>query len=87
MGSWRKAATGSAGKIATDIRLAGDSARHHDDGSEAGLFTPVSRRGFLAALAIAAGLGLMGASDALAYAAVDFGQEPAISDQAKTAAT
>lgn len=73
MGSWGKATTGSAGKIATDSRLAGDSSRHHGDGSEAGLFTPVSRRGFLAALAIAAGLGLMGASDALAYAAVDFG--------------
>ena len=73
MGSWRKAATGSAGKIATDTRLAGDNARHQGGESETGISTPVSRRGFLAALAIAAGLGLMGASDALAYAPVDFG--------------
>ena len=73
MGSWRKAATGSAGKIATDTRLARDNARHQGGESETGISTPVSRRGFLAALAIAAGLGLMGASDALAYAPVDFG--------------
>ena len=70
MGSWKK---GANGEKATDARLAGDAALLNDGKSDTGLFTPVSRRGFLAALAIAAGLGLMGASDALAYAAVDFG--------------
>ena len=70
MGSWKK---GANGEKATDARLAGDAALLNDGKSDTGLFTPVSRRGFLAALAIAAGLGLMGVSDALAYAAVDFG--------------
>lgn len=70
MGSWKK---GANGEKATDARLAGDAAPLNGGKSDTGIFTPVSRRGFLAALAIAAGLGLMGASDGLAYAAVDFG--------------
>ena len=51
----------------------GNEGRSHGDGSETGISTPVSRRGLFAALAVAAGLGIMSSTQAYALAAQNFG--------------
>lgn len=51
----------------------GNEGRSHGDGSETGISTPISRRGLFAALAVAAGLGIMSSTQAYALAAQNFG--------------
>lgn len=48
--------------------------RSHGDGSETGISTPISRRGLFAALAVAAGLGILSSNQAYALAAQNFGR-------------
>lgn len=54
-------------------KATGNEARPHGDGSETGISTPISRRGLFAALAVAAGLGIMSSTQAYALAAQNFG--------------
>lgn len=54
-------------------KATGNEARPHGDGSETGISTPISRRGLFAALAVAAGLGILSRTQAYALAAQDFG--------------
>lgn len=51
----------------------GNDGRQHGDGSETGISTPISRRGLFAALAVAAGLGILSRTQAYALAAQNFG--------------
>lgn len=55
-------------------QLTGKGGRSNDGKTETGRCTLVSRRGFFAALAIAAGLGFMSRTEAYALAAQDFGR-------------
>lgn len=55
-------------------QLTGKGGRPNDGTTETGRCTLVSRRGFFAALAIAAGLGFMSRTEAYALAAQDFGR-------------
>lgn len=54
-------------------KATGNEGRSHGDGSETGISTPISRRGLFAALAVAAGLGIMSSTQAYALAAQNFG--------------
>lgn len=54
-------------------KATGNEARPHGDGSETGISTPISRRGLFAALAVAAGLGILSRTQAYALAAQNFG--------------
>ena len=68
---------GSRGAIvnnATGVQPTGNEKRSHHDESGFGDSAPVSRRGLLAALAIAAGLGIMRKTRAYALAAQNFGR-------------
>lgn len=51
----------------------GNEGRPHGDGSDTGISTPISRRGLFAALAVAAGLGVLSSTQAYALAAQNFG--------------
>ena len=51
----------------------GNDGRPHGDGSETGISTSISRRGLFAALAVAAGLGILSRTQAYALAAQNFG--------------
>lgn len=51
----------------------GNEGRPHGDGSDAGISAPISRRGLFAALAVAAGLGILSSTQAYALAAQNFG--------------
>lgn len=52
----------------------GNEGRFLGDGSETGISTPISRRGLFAALAVAAGLGILSSNQAYALAAQNFGR-------------
>ena len=68
---------GSRGAIvnnATGVQPTGNEKRPHHDESGFGDSAPISRRGLLAALAIAAGLGIMRKTRAYALAAQNFGR-------------
>lgn len=54
-------------------KATGNEGRPHGDGSGTGISTPISRRGLFAALAVAAGLGIMSSTQAYALAAQNFG--------------
>lgn len=54
-------------------KATGNEARPHGDGSGIGISAPISRRGLFAALAVAAGLGIMSSTQAYALAAQNFG--------------
>lgn len=54
-------------------KATGNEGRPHGDGSDAGISAPISRRGFFAALAVAAGLGILSSTQAYALAAQNFG--------------
>lgn len=54
-------------------KATGNEGRPHGDGSDAGISAPISRRGLFAALAVAAGLGIMSSTQAYALAAQNFG--------------
>ena len=54
-------------------KATGNEGRSHGDGSVTGISAPVSRRGLFAALAVAAGLGIMSSTQAYALAAQNFG--------------
>ena len=60
--------------MAAGTQLTGKGGRSNDGTTETGRCTLVSRRGFFAALAIAAGLGFMSRTEAYALAAQDFGR-------------
>ena len=47
-------------------KATGNEGRSHGDGSETGISTPISRRGLFAALAVAAGLGILSRNQAYA---------------------
>ena len=51
----------------------GNEGRPHGDGSDIGISAPISRRGLFAALAVAAGLGILSSTQAYALAAQNFG--------------
>lgn len=55
-------------------KATGNEGRPHGDGSDTGISAPISRRGLLAALAIAAGLGIMRKTRAYALATQNFGR-------------
>lgn len=54
-------------------KATGNEGRPHGDGSDAGISAPISRRGLFAALAVAAGLGILSSTQAYALAAQNFG--------------
>lgn len=54
-------------------KATGNEGRSHGDGSVTGISAPISRRGLFAALAVAAGLGIMSSTQAYALAAQNFG--------------
>lgn len=54
-------------------KATGNEGRSHGDGSDVGISAPISRRGLFAALAVAAGLGIMSSTQAYALAAQNFG--------------
>lgn len=54
-------------------KATGNEGRPHGDGSVTGISAPISRRGLFAALAVAAGLGIMSSTQAYALAAQNFG--------------
>lgn len=54
-------------------KATGNEGRPHGDGSNAGISAPISRRGLFAALAVAAGLGILSSTQAYALAAQNFG--------------
>lgn len=54
-------------------RATGNEGRPHGDGSGTGISAPISRRGLFAALAVAAGLGILSSTRAYALAAQNFG--------------
>lgn len=54
-------------------KATGNEGRPHGDGSGTGISAPISRRGLFAALAVAAGLGIMSSTQAYALAAQNFG--------------
>lgn len=54
-------------------KATGNEGRSHGDGSVTGISSPISRRGLFAALAVAAGLGIMSSTQAYALAAQNFG--------------
>ena len=60
--------------MAAGTQLTGKGGRSNDGTTETGRCTLVSRRGFFAALAIAAGLGFMSRTEAYALAAQNFGR-------------
>ena len=55
-------------------KATGNEGRPHGDGSDTGISAPISRRGLFAALAIAAGLGILSRTQAYALAAQNFGR-------------
>lgn len=55
-------------------KATGNEARPHGDGSGTGISVPISRRGLFAALAVAAGLGILSSTQAYALAAQNFGR-------------
>lgn len=55
-------------------KATGNEARPHGDGSGTGISAPISRRGLFAALAVAAGLGILSSTQAYALAAQNFGR-------------
>lgn len=55
-------------------KATGNEGRSLGDGSETGISTPISRRGLFAALAVAAGLGILSSNQAYALAAQNFGR-------------
>lgn len=55
-------------------KATGNEGRSHGDGSDTGISAPISRRGLFAALAIAAGLGILSRTQAYALAAQNFGR-------------
>lgn len=55
-------------------KATGNEGRPHGDGSGTGISAPISRRGLFAALAVAAGLGIMSSTQAYALAAQNFGR-------------
>ena len=61
-------------EMAAGTQLTGKGGRSNDGTTETGRCTLVSRRGFFAALAIAAGLGFMSRTEAYALAAQNFGR-------------
>lgn len=54
-------------------KATGNEGRPHGDGSGTGISAPISRRGLFAALAVAAGLGILSSTQAYALAAQNFG--------------
>ena len=56
------------------IKATGNEGRPHGDGSGTGISAPISRRGLFAALAVAAGLGILSSTQAYALAAQYFGR-------------
>ena len=54
-------------------KATGNEGRPHGDGSATGISAPISRRGLFAALAVAAGLGILSRTQAYALAAQNFG--------------
>ena len=61
-------------EMAAGTQLTGKGGRSNDGTTETGRCTLVSRRGFFAAIAIAAGLGFMSRTEAYALAAQNFGR-------------
>lgn len=55
-------------------KATGNEGRPHGDGSGTGISAPISRRGLFAALAVAAGLGILSSTQAYALAAQNFGR-------------
>lgn len=55
-------------------KATGNEGRPHGDGSDTGISAPISRRGLFAALAVAAGLGILSRTQAYALAAQNFGR-------------
>ena len=55
-------------------KATGNKGRPHGDGSGTGISAPISRRGLFAALAVAAGLGILSSTQAYALAAQNFGR-------------
>lgn len=75
MGSRNKEVVGDINaNMAAGTQLTGNNGRSHGGKTETGRSTPISRRGFFAALAIAAGLGIMSGTKAYALAAQNFGR-------------
>ena len=54
-------------------KATGNEGRPHGDGSDAGISAPISRRGLFAAIAVAAGFGILSSTQAYALAAQNFG--------------